>query len=185
MPKSSAADFTPAERGSDGPGAASPGAPQTRNIPPTSTIVALVIALIAVALAIVGWFRPPTGPGKFNDQQRQDAKTSICSAANTVNQAVGTNTNMSNPTPGNPAGALAVASNARLALYAGGGYLHERLDAEPATPKDLNKAVTAMADTLQSLSINYLAGASPSDSVQQPLRDDLKSQLSEVGDLCK
>lgn len=33
------------------------------------------------------------------------------------------NTNQANPVPGDPTGDLAVAANARLALYSGGDYL--------------------------------------------------------------
>lgn len=44
------------------------------------------------------------------------------------------NTNQANPVPGDPTGDLAVAANARLALYSGGDYLLRRLTAEPATP---------------------------------------------------
>jgi hypothetical protein len=138
-----------------------------------------------VVLAIVGWFHPSTGPGKFSGQQQQDAKAKICGATGVVRQAVGIGTNMGNPVPDDPSGALAVAANARLALYAGGGFLHQQLAAAPATPGDLSKAVTSYADTLQALGINYLAGAAPSDPVQQPLRDQLVPQLAELDQLCQ
>lgn len=148
-------------------------------------MVALVIAVAAVVLAVIGWFRPSTGPGKFSDQQAQDAKQQICQVVGTVRQATSINTNMENPTPGDPAGGLAVAANARLALYGGGGYVLGRLAAEPATPADLAKAATTMANTMQELSINYLAGAAADSSVQQPLRENLSSVLSDLDQLCQ
>jgi hypothetical protein len=148
-------------------------------------LAALVVAVIAVALAVVGWFRPTSPPGAsgpFTEQQTSDAKAHICDAYLSVRQAVVTNTHLNNPEPGNPIGGLAVASNARLALYGGGGYLRERLQAEPATPGDLAKAITSMADTLQKLSIGYLSGAPV--VAQDPLRRDLDAEITHTNDLC-
>lgn len=90
---------------------------------------------------------------------------------------------LSNPVPGDPIGALAVAANARLALYGGGGYLRDRVAMEPASPPDLAKAINAMANTLQELSIGYLAGAP--NYTQDPLRRDLDSELDQINGLCQ
>lgn len=167
-------------------GAGFPGATDGKaGLPPVLTLAALALSVVAVILGVVGIFKPSTGPGKFNDDQRSDAKTAMCAAQSTVRQATGINTNMVNPVPGDPAGDLAVAANARLALYGGGGFLHNQLEATPATPADLAKAVGEMATTMQTLSINYLAGASPNDSVQAPLRDSLKAEIAELDNLCQ
>ncbi|MEO8815163.1 MAG: hypothetical protein ABI307_12865 [Mycobacterium sp.] len=150
-----------------------------------TSVAALVIAVIAVILAIIGWFRPLTGPGTFSSEQRQEAKSSLCESLQTVMKAVRTNTNMTNPVPGNRAGALAVSANARLALFAGGQYLEQRLGDLPATPGDLKDAAAAYANTLQTLSINYLAGHAADDSVQQPLRDVLGGQADAWTGICQ
>lgn len=42
-----------------------------------------------------------------------------------------------------------------------------------------------MADTLELLSVNYLAGHSPDDATQQPLRDQLKGQIGDLDTLCQ
>lgn len=154
-------------------------------LPSWTSLAALVLAAIATVLAVIGWFRPATGPGKFGEQDRQDAKGRICSVTGTVRQATSLNTNMANPVQGDPIGALAVAANARLALYGGGGFLHERLAEEPATPADLRDAVDEMADTLEELGINYLAGEPADGPKQQPLRDKLTTQLSDIDTLCQ
>jgi hypothetical protein len=147
-------------------------------------LAALVVALIAVALAAFAVFRPAhSGPGPFNDEQTAGAKADICAAYLSVRQAVVSNTHLENPAPGNPIGGLAVAANARLALYGGGDYLRERLATEPATPDELAKAVGSMANTLEKLSIGYLSGAP--DFAQQPLRTDLDAQIKQVNGLCK
>jgi hypothetical protein len=142
----------------------------------------LIVALIAVVLAIVGWFRPSTGPGSFTDQQRAAAAAAICKMSASVESAVGINTHRRN-VDGGPAGALAVASNARLALYGGGAYLQNQLTNQPATPDDLADAVSSMGQTLQQLGIGYLADAHDTDL--QPLRDDLNSQIQQINDLCQ
>jgi hypothetical protein len=150
---------------------------------PWSAFAALVVALAALVVAILGWFHPSTDDTSSKGHNKQQAKESICAATGAVREAVGRSTNV--PQQENPVAALAVASNARLGLYAGGGYLHHQLAEEPSAPKDLKKAISAYADTLQELSINYLAGASPTDAVQQPLRDQLNSQLTEIDKLCQ
>lgn len=145
------------------------------------TVAALVIALIAVGLAVVGWFRPSTGAPSFNDDQTAEAKANICEAFNNVSEAVVTNTHRANPVEGDPVGALSVAANARLALYAGGGYLQDRIDAEPATPAELTEAIKSMSKTLEDLGIGYMAGL---NSTLESLRNDLNSGIENIRGLC-
>jgi hypothetical protein len=145
-------------------------------------LAALVIGVAALVVAIIGFFHSSPASGS-SGHKKDEAKASLCQVSTTVREAVGRSTNVT--APDNPVAALAVASNARLALYAGGGFLNERVTAESAAPKDLKDAVTAYADTLQELSINYLAGASPTDSVQQPLRDKLNSEIEQLNNLCQ
>jgi hypothetical protein len=145
------------------------------------TFAALAIAVLALAIAALGWFRPAQN-ASFTAQQTADAKTNVCTAYKIAHQAVVINTHLVNPRGGDQIGTFAVAANARLALLGGGGYLRERLDAEPATPADLAKAVKAMAGTIDQLGINYLAGAS--SMVQDPLRSDLNKEVTAINQLC-
>lgn len=148
------------------------------------TIAALVLAVIGIVLAVFGWFYPSTSQ-KFSGDQRDEAKGKICEAQAVVRQGTQFNTNLQNPVPGDLAGDLAVGTNARLSLFAGGAFLHERLGSYPAAPADLAKAAGDMADTLEALSVNYLAGHSPDDAVQQPLRDQLRGQIDVLDNLCQ
>jgi hypothetical protein len=157
----------------------------TEKLPPWLTLAALGVAVIALILAIVHFFYPSSGTGKFSGQETQDAKGRICAVTGTVRNATSINTNMANPDPNDPIGGLAVAANARLALLGGGEYVLARLAAEPATPADLNKAATAMANTMQELGINYLAGLPADSPVQQPLRDNLSNQIAELDQICQ
>lgn len=178
---------------SDSPSAAKAVKPKTAGFPKSSTsgpglslptIAALALSVIGIVLAIFGWFHPSTTQ-KFSEDQRTEAKGKVCDAQSVVRQGTQFNTNLQNPVPGDLAGDLAVGTNARLSLFAGGAFLHERLEANPAAPADLAKAVGDMADTLQALSINYLAGHSPDDAVQQPLRDQLRGEIDVLDNLCQ
>lgn len=178
---------------SDSAPSAKPVKPKTAGFPKSSTssqgmsvptMAALALAVLGIVLAIFGWFHPSTSQ-KFSDDQRQEAKGKICDAQAVVRQGTQFNTNLQNPVPGDLAGDLAVGTNARLSLFAGGAFLHQRLEANPAAPADLAKAAGDMADTLEALSVNYLAGHSPDDAVQQPLRDQLRGQIDVLDNLCQ
>jgi hypothetical protein len=147
------------------------------------TFAALAIAVLAVAIAVLAWFHPVhSGPPAFTAQETADAKNNVCAASSVARQAVVINTHLANPRGNDPIATLAVAGNARLALLGGGAYLRDRLEAEPATPADLAKAVTAMAGTIEQLGINYLAGAT--GVTQDPLRNNLDKEITIIKKLC-
>ena len=150
--------------------------------PRCQALAALAIAVIAAAVAIVAWFYPHHSGPHFSDRQTAAAKKNVCSSYAAVHHAVVANTHLANPDPNNPIGQLAVAANARLALLGGGVYLRDRVAAEPAAPADLAKAATAMANTIEQLGINYLAGVS--STAQDPLRHDLDLQIGQINQLC-
>jgi hypothetical protein len=149
-----------------------------------STFATLAIAVIAAAVAIGAWFRPApeSAAPTFTGQQTAQAKTNVCSAYTAVHQGVVRNTHLADPNPNDPAGQLAIAANARLALLGGGAYLRDRVAGQPATPADLAKAVNSMADTIEQLGVGYLEGAS--NVVLDPLRHDLDSQIAQINKLC-
>lgn len=172
----------PAPRGSASKGALPyPDGSQSSRLP---AYAALALAVIAVILAALAYFLPSHDKASAGAvaQQGGDAKTNVCAAYNTVHQGVVINTHLANPNPDDPIGQLSIAANARLALVGGGSYLRERLAANTAAPADLTKAVTAMADTIQQLGVNYLSGA-PND-LQDPLRHDLDNQIGQLNQMC-
>jgi hypothetical protein len=154
------------------------------------SFAALVIALIGVLLGVVGWFRPISHNGRppnppvptFNGQQVANAKAQICDAYNLVHDAVIINTHRPNPVPRDAIGALAAAANGRLALYAGGDYLLNRLAMEPAAPADLAEAVRSLASKSKELGMVFLADKL--DAIQDPLRRALDSDVATIDRLC-
>lgn len=150
-----------------------------RNTPRRRTLLAAAVLVVVVALAVAAWFLFAHKTSHYTDQQTAQAKTNVCKAYSAVRQGIVINTHLGLD---DPSGRLAVASNARLALLGGGLYLRDRLATEPATPADLAKAANSMADTVEQLGVNYLAGA---DNLQDPLRHDLDSEIQQINGLCQ
>lgn len=161
------------------PAAAPPASRLSRWLAPA----ALVLAVIAIAGAAVGWFYPNKSASSsattYTDQQTKEAKKHICETFMLVDHEVVRNSRLKNPPDGGPIGALSVATAARLAFYTGGDFLQERVAAEPATPPDLAKSVNDMALNLQELAIGYLAGSAEfaQDSLRQSLDDKIKATI--------
>lgn len=187
----------PPQRSVSGPHAAFPPVlqpPATTKSSPWLTLAAVTAALIAVGIAIAGYFRSPVpdsaSPGAataashptFTAQQIADATQNVCAGLNSTTQAITRNTHLQNPTPDDPIGALAVAANARLALSHSAMHLRALLTREPATPTALADAVGSIADAADDLALSYLAGEE--DSARSGLRNDLDSGMSKSKEFC-
>ncbi len=149
-------------------------------------VAALVLAVIATSLAVLGWFYPHKSASAvptYSDQQTKDAKKHICETFMVVDRAVVRNSRLKNPDNGGPIGALSVATAARQAFFSGGAYLKDRVAQEPATPPDLAKSVNAMAGNLEELAIGYLAGAA--EFTQDELRQALDDKIKATVEICK
>lgn len=90
----------------------------------------------------------------YTDQEGVEAKAQVCAAYGKVHHAVLVNTGRNGE---DPASIFAIAANARMALFDGGGYLLAKLDQAPAAPADLATAVRALVGAYQQLAIDYLA----------------------------
>ncbi|AKN16914.1 hypothetical protein MHAE_01200 [Mycobacterium haemophilum DSM 44634] len=147
----------------------------------------LTVALLAtLSVAIFGWFQPlpnnkPPPPPTYTDQQVADAKTKVCATYDKVHHAVLANTGRSGGS--DPTATLAVAANARIALYDGGEYLVKTLTQEPATPADLAAATRALASAYQELAIGYLAEAT--DPEIESSFHAVETTGSKVSRMCK
>ena len=146
-----------------------------------------ILSLAAIGLAAWALLRPGSGSVSsaptYSDAQRSDAKAHTCSAFNIVRQGVARNTNLTPPGgPGDGAGILGVAANARISLYDGGQYLLARL--EPATPTDLGDAVRAFANGLMDIGAATTAGQQNSDPDQAKRLTDADAEAKKIGELC-
>lgn len=152
---------------------------------------AWLVAIIALVVGAIGWFRPvprddhplaPPGP-TFTDQQIADAKVKICASYKLARDEVYDNTHRPNPGDSDETRSIAVATNSRLAIYAAGTYLLDRLAAEPATPAELAQLTRSLADTYLEAGMHALNNASP--SALEPFGHEIDSYIPRIDEMCK
>ena len=150
--------------------------------------VTLVVALVAAVMS--GWLLvqraqdgSPSSPN-YTGAERATAKQKVCAATDVVRKGVSLNTNLQPPGgPEDVTGTLAVAANARVALYDGGQYLLARLD--PATPPELTDAVKKFANLLMDIGAAATAGAQNSEPEQAARLKDADATNNSIMQLCK
>lgn len=156
------------------------------------SVLALVVALVAVGVAIWALVKEPSGTKSesaqpssvFTGNATDDPKASVCEAFNLVRNGVQLNTNLS--PAGGPAdvtGTLAVAANARVSLFDGGQYLMARL--QPDTPEDLAEPVRKFANQLMDIGARSVAGIANSDPDQAARLKDADLTNAQITNQCK
>lgn len=153
------------------------------------SFVALVLAIGAVALSTWAAFRPVTPEAATeidaaaDDAARIAAEQKLCIAFETVHRGVSLNTNASAPGgPADVAGGMAVAANARLALFGGGEYLLSRID--PAVSTELEEASRSFADMLVDIGAISISGVPTSDPAQADRLQAAEELSGAVDSLC-
>lgn len=150
------------------------------------SVAALVLALVAVGLSVWALLKQPSpSSGQvFTGQASDDPKGSVCDAFTVVRNGVQINTNLQPPGgPEDVTGAMAVAANARVALYDGGQYLLARL--QPDTPPELADEVRAFANTLMDIGARSTSGIPNSDPEQAQRLKEADSANTRITELCK
>jgi hypothetical protein len=148
------------------------------------TIISLILAV--AALAVAGWtlYRTEYSKPKYNAVQESDAKLKICTAVDVVRRGVKLNTNMQPAGgPSDISGVQAVAANSRVALYDGGQYLLARLD--PATPEPLAGTVRDFAENLMDIGANSTAGVPNTDAAQADRLKKADESNTTLSEMCK
>ena len=146
------------------------------------TIIAIVIAVIAVAVAIGAWFRPVPKPEvpaakTYSDQEVADAKKAVCDAYGKAFNALTVNSRQTD----DPNEALAVIANSRIAIHAAATYLMEMLNEQPATPAELAVPVSSLAKQYQSMLLDQIGNADRATlDADYHNADSLTSKISEV-----
>jgi hypothetical protein len=160
-------------------------------------VLATIAMLVAIAtLGASAWmWRNPThsdGPAPaeaaaaptFSDTEKNDAKTKLCAAFELVRAGVANSSALQAPGGDEDvSGALAVAANARLALYGGGQYLLARI--EPAAPPEIADAARKFGNTLMDIGAAAMAQVPKSDPGQDARLKDADAQNAAVEELCK
>lgn len=171
---------------------------QSRTAPPTTfgrpsrwpAFAALLIALIALAVGAVGWFRPAPHTNQaapksaYTDQQVATAKANLCAAFDKIEHAVSLSDN-ERASSSDRSSQLGAAALARQVLDFGSRYLLAKLAEEPATPPDLASAIRQQANAFQDLFIGYIDGVSISDPDLQPAAKANDEARATIQRLCK
>ena len=141
--------------------------------------LSLVVALAAMGVAV--WAIVMAWPQKDKAvESTAESKQKVCAAFDTVSKAVQLQTHADlGP---DPTAQTAVASNARLSLIGGGGYLLRQLDDQ--TPPDLAEAVRLFANNLQDIGVSALAGATNDDPQQAARLTAGEDGRNKVAELC-
>jgi hypothetical protein len=149
------------------------------------SVAALVVALVAAGLAVWALLSKPSTEGQvFTGTAGDDPKGSICESFNVIRNGVQINTNLQPPGgPEDVTGSMAVAANARLALYDGGQYLLARL--QPDTPPELADPIRKFANNLMDIGARSTAGIPNSDPGQAARLKEADEANTTITDLCK
>ena len=75
------------------------------------------------------------------------------------------------------------AANFRMALLGGGAYLRDTVAAEPATSTDLATAAKSMAQIVQQMGINYIAGT-PTPADLNSFQQNLNTAMGQINRIC-
>jgi hypothetical protein len=130
-------------------------------------IISLVVALIAIAVAIGGWFRPaseasaPDTKSQFSEQQVADAKTAMCAAFDKATKAVA---GAGSQTSDDPATKVLISVNTRLAFHVMTDYFRSELAQNPAAPPELVNAFRNSISAYEDMVLTQLANA-PKDEL--------------------
>ncbi|MGE2691604.1 hypothetical protein [Mycolicibacterium pulveris] len=153
------------------------------------SVAALVVALVAGGLAVWALVKepaeePPQSNSVFTGTATDDPKASVCEAFAVVRNGVQINTNMAPPGgPEDVTGSLAVAANARIALYDGGQYLMARL--QPDTPQELADAVRTFANHLMDIGSRSTSGIPNTDPEQAARLQEADTANTRITELCQ
>ena len=147
------------------------------------TIIAIVIAVIAIAVAIGAWFRPvpkaETPAAKtYSEQEVADAKKAVCDAFENAIHTLDVNKRKSTV---NPADSFAVAVNTRMAVGTVADYLTQVADAHPALQPDLSSNVSNLASAYRDIVLKQIGDADQAelDSTYQRA-DEAQSAVAQV-----
>jgi hypothetical protein len=147
--------------------------------------VMFAITLVAVAAAVAAWLRPTPEPRStapsmvtFSAQQVDEAKAKVCAAFEKTLKASTSNSGRSGGD--DPNGQLLIAVTMRQVFMSSSVYLLKALAEEPAAPAELAAAVKKLADLLQLITIDGMAG-DPND----PGHDAASKTAETIQSLCK
>jgi hypothetical protein len=146
--------------------------------PAVIAVIAMLVAIATLGASAYMWRNPltmtpggsaapaPAAPAEptFTDVQRAESRAKVCDAYVVVSAGV-SNSGALQAEDGDSIGTVAIATNARLALYGGGQYLLNRVDA--ATAPDLAEAARGFGNALMDVGAAAMAQIPADDPAHQ------------------
>lgn len=161
--------------------------------PVVIAVIAMLVAIATLGLSAYMWRNPLTpidaptaasaAPAEptFTDAQRDEAKARICDAFLVVSAGVA-NSSALQPVDGDAVGAVAIATNARLALLGGGQYMLTRVD--PAAAPELAEAARGFGNALMDVGAAAVAQIPSDDPANQERVKDADEGNVKLQSIC-
>ena len=161
--------------------------------PVVIAVIAMLLAIATLGASAYMWRNPLTpidapaaAPAEapeptFTDAQRDEAKAKVCDAFLVVSTGVANSSGLQ-AADGDAIGAIAIATNARLALYGGGQYMLNRVD--PATEPQLAEAARAFGNALMDVGAAAVANIPSDDPAHQERVKDADDENAKLQAIC-
>lgn len=161
--------------------------------PVVIAVIAMLLAIATLGASAYMWRNPltpidapsaaPTDAPEetFTDSQREEAKAKVCDAFLVVSTGVANSSGLQ-AADGDAIGAIAIATNARLALYGGGQYMLNRVD--PATEPQLAEAARAFGNALMDVGAAAVANIPSDDPAHQERVKDADEENVKLQGIC-
>lgn len=161
--------------------------------PVVIAVIAMLLAIATLGASAYMWRNPMTpfdaptaAPTEapeptFTDAQRDEAKAKVCDAFLVVSTGVANSSDLQ-AADGDAIGAIAIATNARLALYGGGVYMLNRVD--PATEPQLADAARAFGNALMDVGAAAVANIPSDDPAHQERVKDADEENAKLQGIC-
>lgn len=161
--------------------------------PVVIAVIAMLLAIATLGASAYMWRNPMTpfdaptaAPTEapeptFTDAQRDEAKAKVCDAFLVVSTGVANSSDLQ-AADGDAIGAIAIATNARLALYGGGVYMLNRVD--PATEPQLAEAARAFGNALMDVGAAAVANIPSDDPAHQERVKDADEENAKLQGIC-
>ncbi|KRD14296.1 hypothetical protein ASE48_04580 [Mycobacterium sp. Root265] len=161
--------------------------------PVVIAVIAMLLAIATLGASAYMWRNPltpidaptaqPTEAPEptFTDAQRDEAKAKVCDAFLVVSTGVANSSGLQ-AADGDAIGAIAIATNARLALYGGGQYMLNRVD--PATEPQLAEAARAFGNALMDVGAAAVANIPSDDPAHQERVKDADDENAKLQGIC-
>jgi hypothetical protein len=161
--------------------------------PVVIAVTAMLLAIATLGASAYMWRNPMTpidapsaAPAEaaeptYSDAQRDEAKAKVCDAFLVVSSGVANSSGLQ-AADGDAIGAIAIATNARLALYGGGQYMLNRVD--PATEPQLAGTARAFGNALMDVGAAAVANIPSDDPAHQERVKDADEENAKLQGIC-